>query len=56
MEKANDGGEWLIDAKGLARTYHMGQEIIRALVSVDIRVSAGNMWLSWVLLVLVNQL
>jgi putative ABC transport system ATP-binding protein len=42
MEKAIDGDEWLIDAKGLARTYRMGQEIIRALVSVDIRVKRGE--------------
>jgi putative ABC transport system ATP-binding protein len=42
MEKANEAGEWLIDAKGLARTYRMGQEIIRALVSVDIRVKRGE--------------
>lgn len=34
--------DWLIDAKGLSRTYKMGQEIIRALVSVDIKVKRGE--------------
>jgi putative ABC transport system ATP-binding protein len=34
--------EWLIDARGLSRTYKMGQEIIRALVSVDIKVKRGE--------------
>jgi putative ABC transport system ATP-binding protein len=33
---------WLIDAKGLAKSYRMGQEIIKALVSVDIRVAQGE--------------
>lgn len=39
MEKTTD---WLIDARGLSRTYKMGQEIIRALVSVDIQVRRGE--------------
>jgi len=34
--------ECLIDARGLSRTYKMGQEIIRALVSVDIKVKRGE--------------
>lgn len=34
--------EWLIDARGLSKTYRMGHEIIRALVSVDIRVKKGE--------------
>jgi putative ABC transport system ATP-binding protein len=34
--------QWLIDAKGLAKSYRMGQEIIKALVSVDIRVARGE--------------
>lgn len=34
--------EWLIEAKGLAKTYKMGQEVIRALVSVDISVKRGE--------------
>jgi len=33
---------WLIEAKGLAKSYKMGQEIIKALVSVDIRVQRGE--------------
>ena len=37
-----NSSEWLIDAKGLSRTYKMGQEIIRALVSVDIKVKRGE--------------
>jgi putative ABC transport system ATP-binding protein len=32
----------LIDAKGLAKSYRMGQEVIRALVSVDIQVRKGE--------------
>ena len=32
----------MIDAHGLAKTYRMGHEIIRALVSVDIRVKKGE--------------
>jgi putative ABC transport system ATP-binding protein len=34
--------KWMIDAHGLAKTYRMGHEIIRALVSVDIRVKKGE--------------
>ena len=34
--------EFLIDAKGLAKNYKMGQELIRALVSVDIKVKKGE--------------
>lgn len=34
--------EWLIEAHGLAKSYKMGQEIIRALVSVDIQVKRGE--------------
>ena len=34
--------ESLIDAKGLAKTYKMGQEVIKALVSVDIKVKRGE--------------
>jgi putative ABC transport system ATP-binding protein len=34
--------EWLIDARGLSKTYRMGHEIIRALVSVDICVKKGE--------------
>lgn len=33
---------WLIEARGLSKTYRMGQEIIQALVSVDIRVAKGE--------------
>lgn len=33
---------YLIEAKGLSKTYKMGQEIIRALVSVDINVKRGE--------------
>jgi putative ABC transport system ATP-binding protein len=39
MEEKNES---LIDARGLSRTYKMGQEIIRALVSVDIKVKRGE--------------
>lgn len=34
--------EWLIEARGLSKTYRMGQEIIQALVSVDIQVKKGE--------------
>lgn len=33
---------WLIDARGLSKTYRMGNEIIKALVSVDIQVRRGE--------------
>jgi putative ABC transport system ATP-binding protein len=36
------GTDWLIDASGLSKTYRMGHEIIKALVSVDIRVKRGE--------------
>jgi len=35
-------GDILINAKGLSKSYRMGQEIIRALVSVDIIVKKGE--------------
>ena len=35
-------GDILINAKGLSKSYRMGQEIIRALVSVDITVKKGE--------------
>lgn len=34
--------EWLIEAHGIAKSYKMGQEVIRALVSVDIQVKRGE--------------
>lgn len=34
--------EYLIEAKGIAKSYRMGQEIIKALVSVDIEVKRGE--------------
>lgn len=34
--------EWLIEAHGLAKSYTMGQEVIKALVSVDIKVKRGE--------------
>lgn len=34
--------EWLIEAHGLAKSYKMGQEVIRALVSVEIKVKRGE--------------
>lgn len=34
--------EWLIEAKGLSKKYKMGQEVIQALVSVDITVAKGE--------------
>jgi putative ABC transport system ATP-binding protein len=35
-------GDFLINAKGLSKSYRMGQETIRALVSVDITVEKGG--------------
>jgi len=35
-------GDFLINAKGLSKSYRMGQETIRALVSVDITVEKGE--------------
>jgi putative ABC transport system ATP-binding protein len=42
MMAGNMENEWLIDAHGLNKTYKMGHEIIKALVSVDIKVRRGE--------------